>query len=118
MTDTHGVYKPGRGLDPATLPAWERELLDSQPLEDPLAPGATSFTVTREWLEKIRTDAEDGKCLDVVTAVDAVLPSPKPLQEIIQDSLLTTRSQDSRSAATVLLHDLNEAGWKVVRDGV
>lgn len=123
MRDTHGTFKNyfdsyrvrWEGVDThgGSMPWMEGVEI--------VAPEVTSFTVTREWLEKIRADAGDGKGLDVVTAVNEILPS-KPsrvfpldvLADMAAENNYTERGEDSYLLAGRVVDALVRAGYLIV----
>lgn len=116
MSDVHGVYRDIGWMGDPTPP---KSLLNTEEGRV-VAPEATSYTVTKEWLEEVRNNANYGR---IKAMVDEILPPPPPTpREIVLATLkhiyggqIPTEIQED--AATDVMKALRDGGWKVVRDG-
>lgn len=103
---------------PYQMPAWERELLDraDEHEETLVAPKATSFTVTREWLNKVREHIRMGETTAGVEAVDAILPKPERVSatETVERLLIPSLGTvDAHRKAIDIGNGLWDAGYEI-----
>lgn len=122
MRDVHGVFKDYfDGLDLGT-PIWEGAMEGVEIV----APEVTSFTVTREWLEKLRMDAGAGSTSEVrdkvLAAVNEILP-PKSSRvlpiEVVADAWTDNWGGDRRGEtamhlASIVVGALRDHGYRIV----
>lgn len=118
MRDTHGTFDPFYGF------------VDTFKVkENQVAPEATSFTVTREWLEKIRAAGDAALGEDIEAAefihreVDALIGPEVPNRvlpmEVIADTYVEhdgglPRGEIAMSLASSIVGDLSRAGYRIV----
>lgn len=96
-----------------------------------MAPEATSYMVTKEWLENVRSAARHAKvvtnneeALDgIIAATEQFLPPvPATPRQLVLEVLGYHYGDESRNleifedVATDVMKALRDGGWKVVRD--